>query len=56
MSIARGLKHRLPLVIDHRELEYLDSLDDIISGKVSYTTHCTYRSKKWKQIRGRSKL
>ena len=56
MSIARGLKHRLPLVISHRELEYLDSFDDIISGKIKTTVFCTYRSKKLKQIKGRSKL
>ncbi len=51
MSIARGSKHRKPLVIRHRLDMYEIALDELISGKVSSTAHCTYRWNKLKQIR-----
>lgn len=53
MPIAKGLRNRRLLVIDHREVKYMYSLDEIISGKAKDTTYCTYRYKKWKQIRGK---
>lgn len=53
MSIARGLRNRRLIVISHRQELYEYALDEIISGKVASTAHCTYRWNKLKQIRGK---
>ena len=53
MSIANGVKgrRRKSFVINHRELKYLNALDDLIEGNGD-TAYTHYRYKKLKQIGG----
>ena len=51
MSLARGLKNRRPIIMQHRLLKYLDAIDKLCRGEVS-TEHVTERGRKLVEIRG----